>query len=425
MGLWEAFLQFLPSFLNVLRGPSFTLIYPLYVSIRTVETGSSLKNQQCLTYWVLFALITMVELTLGEVLKWFPFWPYAKGFAIILLVTPYFGGASYVFEHLVEPYFIKQIRNIRFFPNKKGIALEAQNGIVDDADTSRLKNGPKLDELSANQGKFGCSSDIGDMTCSWSIHPKRFQKEWSCVLCLISTSSEECLKKHLRGRKHKTKEDELRADKPALKVNCELSSMPKKAQRVVFLGKLNLERWNGLINPVTRSIRWCNWKKPENGCIKLNTDGSVDLENAGFGGLLRDYKGDPLCAYVSKAPENDIFLVELWAIWRGLVLASGLGIKVIWVESDSLSVVKTINRQQVFGSKSSGCLKQIWKLLSKFDSHRVTHSWRETNKAADHLSRMILKEHDVVLWPADFPDILHNIIKDDAQGKIYFRSVKF
>ncbi|EOY15502.1 hypothetical protein QUC31_000569 [Theobroma cacao] len=419
MGICKVFLELLASILTVLCWPSYALIYPLYVSIRTVENNSSFKNQQCLTYWVLFALITMGELTLGKFLNWFPFWPCVKGVATILLVTPYFGGASYVFKHLIRPYFSEKIWNILFFPKKKDIVSEAQNGILDDADTNRLKNGPKLEELIINgEGNFDRSSDNKEVNSTWLTHPKRVQKEWSCVLCLISASSEKCLKKHLQGKKHKTKEDELRADALALRATCKLSSVPKKAGRVVLLRNLNIE---SLLNPVTSSITWCRWKKPEIGCIKLNTDGSVVPENAGFGGLLRDYKGDPLCAFVSKAPQDDIFLVELWAIWRGLVLASGLGIKVIWVESDSMSVVRTINREQFHGAKCSRCLKQIWKLLTMFDNYRVTHSWRETNKAADHLSRMVLRESDAVLWPVDFPDSLNNIIQDDARGKIYFR----
>ncbi|KAH1057667.1 hypothetical protein J1N35_035732 [Gossypium stocksii] len=417
MGFWEGFVELLANIFTVLCWPSFTLIYPLFVSICIVETNSSLKNQQCLTYWVLFAFITMVELTLGNILKWFPFWPYAKGVATILLVTPNFGGASYVFSLLIRPYFIEKRWDIVFFPKKKCFVLHEAIGTVGDADTSTLTNRPKSEKLTTDQGNVNISYSNTEVIST----QKRVQKEWSCVLCLISTSSEYCLKEHLRGKKHKTKEYELRVGALPLKETCMLSSMPKKAEKVVLFRNLNIKTWSGLLDPVTRSIRWCKWKKPEIGCVKLNTDGSVDAGNSGFGGLLRDYKGEPLCAFVCKAPQGDTFLVELWAIWRGLVLASGLGIKVIWVESDSKSVVKTINREQPYGPKSIQCLRQIWKLLTKFENYRVTHSWRETNKAADYLSRMVLRENDVVLWSADFPDTLNSIIKDDAQGKTYLR----
>ncbi|KAK8480522.1 hypothetical protein V6N11_037882 [Hibiscus sabdariffa] len=408
MGL--GFLELFANIFTLLCWPPFTLIYPLFASIRIVESNSSLKNQQCLTYWVLFASITMVELALGNILKGLPSWLYAKGVATILLVTPCFGGASYVFNSFITPFFIEKTWDIMFFPKKKGTLLRTPDGIFDDADSSTLMNGPDSEKRIATKGNFNLSNGNTEVICT----PKRVQNEWSCVLCLISTSSENCLKEHLRGKKHKAKEYEFRVGELPWRETCMSSSVPKKAESVIFVGKLNFDRLSGFLKPVTRSIRWCKWKKPEIGCIKLNTDGSVNVENSSFGGLFRDHKGEPLCAFVSKAPQDDTFLVELWAIWRGLVLALGLEIKVIWVESDSKSVVKTINREQPYSAKSSRCLNQIWKLLAKFEKYRITHSWRETNKAADHLSRMCVRENDIVLWPADFPDILHNIIKDDA-----------
>jgi hypothetical protein len=33
-----------------------------------------------------------------------PFWSYAKGMVTVLLVIPYFGGASYVYKHFIRPY---------------------------------------------------------------------------------------------------------------------------------------------------------------------------------------------------------------------------------------------------------------------------------------------------------------------------------
>lgn len=186
--------------------------------------------------------------------------------------------------------------------------------------------------------------------------------------------------------------------------------------------RANIQMLSGLISPSMRLYKWCAWTKPELGWIKLNTDGSVDKRNASLGGLLRDFKGKPICAYVSKTSTNDIFLAELWAIWRGLVLALSLRIKVLWVESDSMSAVKTINKEQQYGPKVDNCLKRIWKLLIKFDKYKISHSWRESNKAADNLSRMDLPGHDVVLWPADFPNSLWKIIKDDARGKLYRRT---
>ncbi|KAE8689860.1 E3 ubiquitin-protein ligase UPL1-like isoform X1 [Hibiscus syriacus] len=175
------------------------------------------------------------------------------------------------------------------------------------------------------------------------------------------------------------------------------------------------------VSPITPPIKWCIWKKPESGCIKLNTDGSIVRGYSGFGGLLRDHQGKPLCGFVTRSFQDNIFLVELLAVWRGIMLALDLGVSVIWIESDSLSVVKTLNREQSYDPKIDRYLGEIWNLLTMFEDYRVTHTWREANKAADYLSRKRIDEDEVVLWPIDFPNVLHNIIKDDAQRKIYFR----
>lgn len=412
MGSWGLILNLAANIFTFLSWPSFTIIYPLCLSIWSLERGSSSKNQQCLAYWVLFALIMMVELTLVNLVRWFPFWPCAKAVVTLLLVTTSFAGASRVYKQLSK----KIVQNLQIL----GILLIPQDSNISAADTNRLERRLELEKLAfqGNSDPASCYREVVDHNGKSRSIPKEVQKEWSCVLCLVTFTSEKCMKIHQGGKKHKAKEGKQRADK-AMKI--------ANTHRMIFLGNLNqiartnVEKWSELLAPVTRSITWCKWKKPQVGWTKLNTDGSVDRENAGFGGLLRNHKGDPVVAFVSKAPQDDVFLVELWAIWRGLVLALSLGIKLIWVESDSLPVVKTITREQPYGTKGSRCLNHIWRLLTKFDDYRVTHSWRETNRAADCLSKMVLVESDVVLWPVDFPKGLHDIISDDAQGRSYCR----
>lgn len=220
----------------------------------------------------------------------------------------------------------------------------------------------------------------------------------------------------MRGKKHKLREEELRKVEMVTHKTADIS-VTTGIKSKFLLQNFN-QKLTGLLNPVTR---WCIWRKPEIGCMKLNTDGYIDKDGSGFGGLIRDHKGEPICAYASKASHDDIFMVELWAIWRGLVLALSLKIDTIWIESDSLSVVNTINRKQPHGPKPSNCLNHIWKMLKKIERYQVTHTWREANRAADHVAKMNLSGTDVVIWPSDFSDVLRKIIKDDAQGTWYGR----
>lgn len=256
--------------------------------------------------------------------------------------------------------------------------------------------------------------------CDRTIYSNEVKVNWSCALCLVSTSSEISLKQHIKGRKHKLKEDEetkhemIRASKEASKLEGNyLTDLLESFNQFVELGRFNL--------PIRRPFRFCTWKKPEPGWIKLNTDGSVDRKRAGLGGLLRDYEGVAICACVSEVPCDDIFLVELLAIWRGLTLARSIGIKMIWVESDSMSAVKTINKEQSHSQKAVCCLQHIWKILKKFQKYQVTHSWRETNRAADYLSKMEISRSDIVMWPKDFHSSLRKIIAEDARGSLYIR----
>ncbi|KAK1286350.1 HVA22-like protein f [Acorus calamus] len=85
-------------------GPGIMLLYPLYASIRAIETPSSLDDQQWLTYWVLYSLITLFELSCYKFLAWFPLWPYMKLVFCLWLVLPIFNGAAYIYENYVRVY---------------------------------------------------------------------------------------------------------------------------------------------------------------------------------------------------------------------------------------------------------------------------------------------------------------------------------
>ncbi|OWM90422.1 HVA22-like protein a [Punica granatum] len=106
---------------DVFAGPVVSLVYPLYASIRAIETKSPVDDQQWLTYWVLHSLITLFELTFYKVLEWIPIWPYAKLVLTCWLVIPYFSGAAYVYEHFVRPIYVnpQETINIWYIPRKK------------------------------------------------------------------------------------------------------------------------------------------------------------------------------------------------------------------------------------------------------------------------------------------------------------------
>ncbi|KAL3845760.1 hypothetical protein ACJIZ3_003163 [Penstemon smallii] len=387
-----SFLKLLTYFSNVLSWPSFSFLYPLFASIRAIETDEEYHYQKCLKYWVVFSIATIFECTFAKILVWLSLWPFVKGITAVMLAVPSFAGASYVYTHYISPHIAMEssLHETSPIPNAKG-CLEISNGILCKA-LLHNRDDEELEKLITYEDATDTICTIRNVLSS-PRNIKQGQRET-----------------HLKGKKHRTKEEELKRKRL---VESKEASIP--------LTWDIYEKLTNFINPGTNPSRWSVWVKPEFGWIKLNTDGSIDRDNSSFGGVLRDYLANPICAYHSRAPGDDIFLAELWAIWRGLVLCLGLGIEAIWVESDSMSVVKTINKQQPYPIKASSCLEHIWVLLNKFEKQIVSHAWRESNKAADYLSRLDILGSDIVLWPGDFPTELCKIIQEDASGRKYYR----
>ncbi|XP_058096544.1 HVA22-like protein a isoform X4 [Magnolia sinica] len=158
MGSATTFLKVVAQNFDVLAGPVVALVYPLYASIRAIESKSPIDDQQWLTYWVLYSLITLFELTFAKVIEWLPFWSYAKLIVTCWLVLPYFSGAAYVYEHFVRPCFVNpQTVNIWYVPRKKDI-LSKPDDILTAAEKYIEENGPEAFEKLISKEWAGFSS---------------------------------------------------------------------------------------------------------------------------------------------------------------------------------------------------------------------------------------------------------------------------
>ncbi|KAJ4729065.1 HVA22-like protein [Melia azedarach] len=90
--------------LDALVGPGVMLLYPLYASLRAIESPSTLDDQQWLTYWIIYSFITLFELSCYTVLQWVPFWAYVKLIFCAWLVLPMFHGAAYIYDKYIRKY---------------------------------------------------------------------------------------------------------------------------------------------------------------------------------------------------------------------------------------------------------------------------------------------------------------------------------
>ncbi|XP_052179934.1 HVA22-like protein a [Diospyros lotus] len=142
-----SFLKVVAQNFDVLAGPVVSLVYPLYASIRAIETKSPEDDRQWLTYWILYSMMTLFELTFAKLIEWIPIWSYAKLIATCWLVIPYFSGAAYVYEHYVRPFYVnpRQTVNIWYIPRKKDI-FSRSDDILTAAEKYIEENGPEAFE---------------------------------------------------------------------------------------------------------------------------------------------------------------------------------------------------------------------------------------------------------------------------------------
>lgn len=87
-----------------LSGPVMMLLYPLYASIMAIESPYKEDDQQWLTYWVLYSLVSLMEMAAGPVIAWIPFYSTFKLIIASWLVLPQFRGGIILYEKFVRPY---------------------------------------------------------------------------------------------------------------------------------------------------------------------------------------------------------------------------------------------------------------------------------------------------------------------------------
>ncbi|XP_078441278.1 HVA22-like protein e [Wolffia australiana] len=82
--------------------PAITLLYPLYESVRAIESPSSVDDEQWLAYWILYSFLTLTEMVAEPILHWVPMWYHVKLAFTTWLVLPQFRGAAFVYERIVR-----------------------------------------------------------------------------------------------------------------------------------------------------------------------------------------------------------------------------------------------------------------------------------------------------------------------------------
>ncbi|KAK1325494.1 hypothetical protein QJS10_CPA01g02289 [Acorus calamus] len=147
------------------------------------------------------------------------------------------------------------------------------------------------------------------------------------------------------------------------------------------------ENWGIVIHPLESVISSVTWRPPDIDWTKSNSDGSLSIDRAGYGAVLRNSDGKLLAAAATQESSLlSINVLEFRGILQGLKLARSLGLQKIHIESDSTTAIAWV--------QGKGCLPwqafrdhfAMLSILESFDSWRASHVLCEGNQVVDYLA---------------------------------------
>ncbi|GAU15867.1 hypothetical protein TSUD_40880 [Trifolium subterraneum] len=169
------------------------------------------------------------------------------------------------------------------------------------------------------------------------------------------------------------------------------------------------------------------WKRPQEGWVKLNCDGThkSSANLSGCGGLLRDSSSICLVSYACILGTCDHALhAEMWGMYLGMGLALRQGITHLPVDSDSKVLVDMVTGNCTMNGSIPTLVRRIRDLKSMNWQVHINHTWREGNKSTDWLANFSLSLNSFELHVLEAPPRdLKRLLFDDISGACIPRNV--
>ncbi|KAH0978297.1 hypothetical protein GBA52_028016 [Prunus armeniaca] len=172
VGLVEFSLQCL----DVLAWPLLALLYPLCCSIRAIEANSISDSQRLNAYWVVFSLILLFEHAFMKFLEWLPLWPHIRLMIVFWLLIPQYGGAFYVYNHLIRPCLSMDLQIVINWFNKPKKSSFDRDNFLAEVERYVKENGPEaLENIVASTSEKTKSSPDAKEFKAVSLENKEVQ----------------------------------------------------------------------------------------------------------------------------------------------------------------------------------------------------------------------------------------------------------
>ena len=87
-----------------------SFIYPAYMSFKAIDSKDPTDDTQWLTYWVVFAFVSIIENVAVFAVEYIPFYFALKLAFFIWLYHPKFMGAGLVYTQVIKPFVLPYVK---------------------------------------------------------------------------------------------------------------------------------------------------------------------------------------------------------------------------------------------------------------------------------------------------------------------------
>lgn len=189
------------------------------------------------------------------------------------------------------------------------------------------------------------------------------------------------------------------------------------------------EAWSPLIlsyTPKSKDIL-ISWKKPPEGWVKLNVDGSCLMESGmiGEGGIICNYEGKWHTGFVHNICRGDLLLAEAWAALSGVQTTLTKGFTDVTLESDSQDLIEWLKNNSNYIRPEhplENILFRTQQMLASLNRFQIIHTFREGNLCADHLTHLAVASPIGVTVLEQPPASLLSLLELDVAGNSISRS---
>lgn len=86
--------------------------YPAYASIKAIESPQKGDDTKWLTYWTVFAFLTVVEFPTNILLSWVPFYWLVKSIFMMWMYLPTANGSIFLYERVIKKLYFSYSENV-------------------------------------------------------------------------------------------------------------------------------------------------------------------------------------------------------------------------------------------------------------------------------------------------------------------------